>query len=175
MGLLTRLTKSAARAGGSALSRHVVPDSLIPSWKTQKAVSTGYNLLKKASKLTGKKKKPAPASAPKDYKSPALRPVSRPGPKKPKQAFDKTGWSMGRNLPATDGSDNLQKPPGRSSSASSPNRPGLISQRLKDAVKNPRLVAQMGVDLLKADYQRKKSIFLSNLTYAVRTKSLKNW
>lgn len=165
MGLLRSIARTGARATGRALSSHVLPDSLVPSWKTQKALSTGYDLLKRATRKTGKKKKPAPSSKAKSYKSPALASVSRPSPKAPKKKFDKNGWGMGRSLPG--GSDGVTF-----SRASPPPRPAGLRRKLVDAARNPRLVAQMGLDLLKADYQQKKDTFLSNLKHAVKVRKI---
>lgn len=181
MALFKALAALGVRATGRALSAHVVPDSLTPSWKTKKAVSTGYNLLKSATRKTGKEKSKKPNSKP--YQSPALAGVSRPKPKAPAKKFDKNAWSMGRTMPVANGSDNLPPRPRadmeraeyeRSSfnqRKPSP-RPSLASLRLqqaKDVVKHPKIVARMGLDLLKLDYQKKKETFLSNLKHAVKT------
>ena len=164
MGLLRKIARTGTRAAGRALSAHVVPDSLIPSWKTQKRLSDGYSLLTKTAKLVaGKKKKKGSSST--AYQSKALASVRRPSPKPPKKKFDKNGWGMGRSLPG--GSDGVTF-----SRASPPPRPAGLRRKLVDAARNPRLVAQMGLDLLKADYQQKKDTFLSNLKHAVKVRKI---
>ena len=150
MGLLIRLGK----AGGRALVAHVVPDSLIPTWKLKKSAPSGKSQLDKASRLTGKKKKKQPISS--AYKSAALASVSRPKPKAPKKKFDRNGWSMGRSLPAGNGSDNLP----RSSSGSA-----SLRRKLLDAARNPRVLAQMKLDELHHEYVSKKAAFLSKVKF----------
>jgi hypothetical protein len=169
--LLRSLARTSARATGRALSAHVLPDSLLPSWKTQKAVSTGYSLLKKATRKSGKKNGKKSAIAP--TKNRALAGAARPKPKAPKQKFDRNSWNNGRNLAPAAGYDERPQSPPKSSSALSPTkRVSTLRRQLIDGARNPRLVAQMGLDLLKVDYQRKKDTFLSNLKHAARLRKI---
>ena len=151
MGLLIRLGK----AGGRALVAHVVPDSLIPTWKLKKSAPSGSAQLKQAARLTGSKKKKAPSLKP--YKSAALTAagVGRPKPKAPKQKFDKNGWSMGRTLPAGNGSANSPLPSGSAS----------LRRKLLDAARNPRALAQMKLDEMHHEYVSKKAAFLSKVKF----------
>ena len=170
MGLLLKVVGLGARATGRALSAHVVPDSLVPSWKTQKRLSSGLSLLNKAAKrVAGKKKSNRPATAP--TKNRALAGVARPSSKPPKKSFNQNAWSTGRGLESSfDG-----PPPSRSNSRSVSPARNLVSKRLqqaKDVVRNPRIVAQMGLDLLKVDYQHKKANFLSKLKHAVQVRKI---
>lgn len=159
MGLLRSVARMGARATGRALSRHVVPDSLIPSWKTQKTVSSGLSLLTKAARLVGNKKKKKKKSA---AARPTARPSARPAPKAPKKKFDKNGWNMGRSLP--NGFDVSSASSARSHSrALEPQQSASFLRKAKDLARNPRLVAQMGLDLLSVEYQLKKRSFLSKL------------
>lgn len=152
MAWLSSLARSGARATGRALSRHVVPDSLIPSWKTQKIAASGYSLLKKATRKAGSKKKDAPSLKGKPYKSAALARVARPAPKAPKQQFDKNGWSMGRTMQAPLAYDG---PPRLYSNSPLPSRtkprPDFVRQS-RDLVRNPRLYLEMQRDLAEVEY-----------------------
>jgi hypothetical protein len=154
MGLLSKVARSGARAAGRGLSRHVLPDSLIPSWKTKKAVASGYSLLKKAAR---RKKKSAPAPT-------KTATAKRPAPKAPKQKFDRNQWARGGKLVSVDFSN--ERPLSRSNSSSTsstPKRASRLKAQVKDLVRNPRLVVQMHLDELQHDYETKKRRFLSDL------------
>lgn len=161
MSLLRSLARHSARATGRALSAHVVPDSLIPSWKTKKRVSSGLSLLTKAARKT----KPAtnrPASA-SGGKRKGGQPA-RPAPKAPKTPFDKNAWSQGRALASPPGF--AEPRPSRPASSSGPllNKSGQrLVQQFSDLRRHPKAVAQMGLDLLHHEYQQKKQRFLSSL------------
>lgn len=156
MGLLSSLAKASARASGRALAAHVLPDSLVPSWKTQKAISSGYSLLKKAAKT---KKGTANGKG-------AARSAQRPGPKPPKKKFDKQSWAVGRGLPSGDGfAVQRQSSPKSSFLSSAKTQAAKLRRKSIDLARNPRVAAQMGLDLLKEDYQTKKRSFLSELDY----------
>jgi hypothetical protein len=151
--LLYSLARSSARATGRALSAHVVPDSLIPSWKTRKAVSSGLSLLNKAARKTGKS---ASAKSAKQFK--------RPAPTKPKQAFNKNAWSQGRAIaPAAGYGEPPPSRPASSSGRSLKQSAARLRQQFSDLRSEPRLVAQMGLDILKQEYRLKKNSFLSEV------------
>lgn len=160
MGLLRSIARTGARATGRALSRHVVPDSLIPSWKTQQIALSGYNLLRRAAPKNGKPKGAKRATAPTRGGGPTAG-TATPRPKPPKQKFDKNGWSMGRGLPTGFAVSSAASQRSYSQESEPSKSPGL-SRKVKDAVRNPRLAVQMGLDLLQVEYQLKKRSFLSN-------------
>lgn len=140
--------------GARALSRHVVPDSLLPSWKTRKTVQTGLSLLKRKKKKTSK-----PTSSGK-----ATR---KPGPPKPKQKFDRNAWLGGRSLVS---SDHVNASPrslsGSSSLSSIKSRAERLKAQARDLVRNPRLVASMVRDEIEHDLKQEKRIYSSKLQQA---------
>jgi hypothetical protein len=159
MGLLSKLARSSARATGRALSAHVVPDSLLPSWKTRKTLQTGYSLLSKAGRKTKKK-----AAAPAKKKPLSIGGFQVPKPKAPAKKFDKNAWSTGRGLPSGVGYG--ERPPSRSASPSGQSlrqRASKLRGQLSDLRREPRAVAQMGLDLLEVEYKRKRQSFLSKV------------
>ena len=146
MGLLRSIARTGARATGRALSRHVVPDSLIPSWKTQqRATATtsaiwgfGSGLVKKQARKTALKRKAQAKelqAQPKMYGTPA-RPVS--GTAYPRALPAENNWRKERNEREADKSraklmhqdaQALARTPYRSAALSSVLRPASLLRR----------------------------------------------
>jgi hypothetical protein len=159
MGLLSKLARSSARATGRALSAHVVPDSLIPSWKTRKTVKSGYSLLTSAARKPNKK-----AAAPAKKKALAIGGFQVPKPKAPAKKFDKNAWATGRGLPSGVGyGERPRSPSGSPSGQSLKQRASKLRAQLSDLRREPRAVAQMGLDLLQVEYKQKQQAFLSKI------------
>lgn len=177
MGLLRKVGGSALRGSGRFLAVHVVPDTLLPSWKTQKRVAALGRALKPK-----KKKKKAPAQK-KEYKSPALagvRPARSGKPsasKKPKPTFNKNAWSQGRAMSVSGSFSPSASTSPRAASSARPSfaarlgsqfRPSTVArrkQKLRDIKNEPRLFIQMHADELFHNVRSIKMPFKSKNPY----------
>lgn len=163
MGLLRRAAGAAVWGTGKLVSRHVLPDTLIPSWKTTQRISRAGSLLSRPFKRKKRKKTATTSRA--TSKSASYR----PGPVKQKQKFDKNAWNQGRAL-KSDASWSLLPSSGLvSRPTSSPKQRPRWRQQLHDVRHNPQLVLQMKMDELKHDVsklsQQVKSRVSSSLRY----------
>lgn len=151
MGLLRKATISALRGTGNLLAVHVVPDTLIPSWKTQKRLTTGAGYLVRPfssskKKKTSAKNKKRPSSPRSGSPTSARPPATRP-------AFNKNSWSRGGSLAPAPGfapSRPTSSPPGSVGRSFS-----RFKQQAKDFRNEPRLVIQMTMDELLHAPQKK--------------------
>jgi hypothetical protein len=133
MGLLRKLGRAAVRRTGSVLTRHVLPDSLVPSSRTKNAFSTTRTVLGLL-KPKKKKKKAKP---------------SKPSP--PKRKFDRNAWGQGRAI-APNPSFAYSEPRRPASSARPrPSGRSATMQKLHDLRKHPQLVLAMKMDELAHD------------------------
>jgi len=146
MGLLRRAAGAAVWGTSRAISRHVLPDTLIPSWKTKKRISRAGSLLTMPFRRKKKKKKKPASSSSRRSAGPATRPAR----------FDRNAWKQGRALrpdasfvlPASSASASLR------SSSPKPRKPSRLSAQLRDLRQHPQLVLQMKLDELAHDVKK---------------------
>ena len=145
MAWLRKVAGSALRGAGNVLAVHVVPDSLIPSWKTRQYLSTATRAASRlGSTGKGKKKKKAAPSSPRSGSPPSRRPPSS------RAAFNKNAWGRGASLPSAP-AFSLPPSTSRQRSGASPSFSQMVQKRqqqLRDFRNHPRLVVQMHLDEL---------------------------
>jgi hypothetical protein len=153
--------KSALRGTGSFLSNHVLPDTLIPSWKTRKRLASATRAVGSLAKPKKQRKSPNKSSK----QSKKQKPYS---PQPPAQrgglpTFNRNAWQRGDALRSSGASS-----PTSSRASSAPARKvqakvKRLQSQARDILMNPRLVGQMFWDELKHDAKQKKQQLLSNL------------
>lgn len=169
MAWLRRAAASAARGtvrgAGSFLSTHVLPDEVIPSWKTRKRLASATRAVSSLAKRSKPSASRSKSSKPSKKQTTSSRTGNMARPQRGGlPTFNRNEWNRGANLRTSDSYSNSPSP---RSSAVPPARVRAKVNRLtaqaRDILMNPRLVGQMFWDELKHDAKKTKQQLSSRL------------
>lgn len=159
--------RGSLRGAGNLLSKHVLPDTLLPSWKTKQRLASAIRGVNSFGKSKSKKS----STSGKKSSTPSKKSRKSTAKKAPQQrgglpVFNRNAWARGAQLQSSGGFS------GSSGGYSAP-RPRPTSaraklQRLKaqalDVLLNPRAVGQMVYDSVSHDAKKTKKRFLSKVS-----------